>query len=291
MKKGIKILAPLVISLSLMAGGVPALANDSSTYLNANDREFIKSSNLTYDSAELHNPSVVKFIKQVSNEKAERVEAYNKIKNDPDFEIIADNGADLYAYTYSQKIKTNLDKERFLRKATGFSAQQTVEAWNNTGLKSPSDLSQGYLETHFTDSVTDTDPWFGQEELSASGNGTVQWFKGKNGSYTYWTTLGSISDSFQIEYDTVSTTNSVTATAGLDGVGGGVSTSVTKGTSATTINISWPDKGTYNYYSKSYGGIYVKTDNITRYTHTSASVATTGGYHVWGSATKSVSIN
>ncbi|CAM2878220.1 hypothetical protein PASE110613_05490 [Paenibacillus sediminis] len=294
MKIKSKILTPLVLAVSLTGGSSLVFADNSNSSLSIEDKNFITSSNLNYTQDQLNDPSIINFIKQGSKEKAQRLETYNKIKNDPDFEIIADNGNGIYAYTYSEKIKTDVDKERFLRKAEGLSAQQTVEAWNNTGLKSATDLSLGYLETHFTDTVTDTDPWSGQEELRANGNGTIQWFKGTNGSYTYWTTLDSISDNFQVDYDTVSSTESVTATVSggtTTSVSGGVSSSVTKGTSTATLSISWPSKGTYNYYSKSYGDVYVKTDNITKYTHTASSVATTGGYHVWGSATKSVSIS
>ncbi|MCS7464175.1 hypothetical protein N0M98_29155 [Paenibacillus doosanensis] len=285
-----KKILPVIAALALVASGSSVFAaspSGESVELTSEDVKFGKM--LNFNDEDLKDAQAKQFVLETKQRHDKILDKYAKIKNDPDFEIIADNGNGLFAYTYSKSVKTAEDKDRFFKKVKSFKGQsQTVDAITK---KYRFNSSNGYIETYFSDTVSDTD--FGSpEKLTADGGGTIQWFAQTSG-VSDWDALASIKDVFKIDYDSVQSTSSIT-------VGGSVGTttsgngSVTAGstvsTTTATITIDWPSKGPYHYYDKSYGTIQVSAPNITKYTHESTNVATVAGSNIASMASDYTSI-
>lgn len=219
--------------------------------------------------------------KQYSETHRLNMEKYKKIKDDQDFQLISDNGNGTYSYTYSDKVKTLDDKERFFKKQEEFSAQQTVELPRTNIYMNGKDSTKGYMELSFTDTVIDTDPILGDEKLTAVGNSMTQWFKGGS-NYPNWDKLSGAKEKFTVKYDNVSSTAGITMT--------GPSAAVTISSTYATAEINWPDVGSKNYYNKVYDRVECIAPNITNYTHETSATATVGGVPLFGGRSKSASV-
>lgn len=242
-----------------------------------------KISGLTLEQQKIQENSSRLFLQEQENAKNERLELYEQIKNDPDFEIFADDGNGTFAYTNSSNLKSEDDKVRFLQKAEQIEAQKSVKGYKKI------DKLNGYMENSIQDTVSLDKPWFGGDQtLVFSGTNTVQWFKEKS-KYENWNKLSGINDVFTVGYSYVSSTTSGVSVGVESGVVptpvGNASYSWTKTNTSATQSFGWPDKGPYFYYGKTYGDFQVKTEKITNYTHSSSAVANVGGENILINAT------
>lgn len=242
---------------------------------------------LTAKQLEVESLAKERFTQENNESHSKRLELYNQIKSDSDFEIFADDGNGNFAYTNSKNLKSDQDKNRFLLKVENIEAQKAVNGYTKV------EKLQGYMENYIKDTVSIDKPLFGgTDTLVFSGTNTIQWFKDKS-TYENWSKLTGITDNFTVGYSYVSST-----TSGVNvGISGGTIPTpsgnasyswVTTNTSATQ-SFSWPDKGTYFYYGKTYGNFTVKTLEINDYTHNSFAIAIVGGENILVNATASTS--
>ncbi|MGI6650044.1 MAG: hypothetical protein ACOX5W_13670 [Bacillota bacterium] len=206
------------------------------------------------------------------------MEKYNRIKADPDFEILDDFGNGTFSFTYSKNVKNEQDKERFLKKAAEFTGQsyhpQTYYPLYKLGVVRLPVQENGYLETMINTGVTYNT---NKTRVDASGNGAVQWFQ-EDGPYANWNRLYNIKDTITVTYG---------YWEGTIGTGG---LNFTIGSDQAKTEISWSEKGPYYYYGKSIGSHYVTHPFLKGYKHSAIGQADVGGYQLAGGVTRGVDV-
>ena len=202
--------------------------------------------------------------------KSENKDKLQKIKTDSDFEVKYEDEAGNFLVVPSNKIKTQSDYSRFQSKLNEFSAQGTKTV---KGSKATSSRGE-FLVQKFTDTVWDSDNWFGDEEIKVNGNGFTAWCLDSDclmsgPTVNFWTSLQSQVDSFTFNYSYVSSTSSGVIISPTPSV----NTTWTVSNTSSTYSINWPNIGQGNYAYRTYGEVYLKTSDVTGYTHTSSAVS------------------
>jgi hypothetical protein len=227
-------------------------------------------------------------LNRINETSSRNKELVKKLKADIDFEVVYEDEAGNYQVIPSNNVKSKDDYARFQSKLKGFTAQgtKTVSASNYTPKFSE------YLVQKFSDTVWDSDSWFGDEEITVNGTSSTAYCLDTTCSLfgppsQSWNTLQAQTDSFQFDYDYVSTTAGVAFSPQPS-----ANASWTISNTSSVYTISWPDINVKkSSTARAYGEVYYRVNQITGYTHNSSAIATSSSGPVHVNAWKYSSIS
>ncbi|MFD2671462.1 hypothetical protein [Marinicrinis sediminis] len=226
-------------------------------------------------------PGVQEFKLEVEKQRAKMIKKIKNIKADSDFKIVEQQGPSTFSFTYSDEIKTEADKERYKQKVEGFEGLATQTDFGFDA-KWPNGSSMGVLNNGFEDTVIDSNPWFSDEELWANGDGYYGHFK-QSSSTTQWSSLYNIKDTFKI-----GGTNMTSATVQFPSL----TTSVQRTSTSVDGTVEWNSRQAGSRWDRIYGEIYVESQNIKSYYHSSSANADYGSsYSVYTQANLNLDID
>ncbi|WP_217591917.1 hypothetical protein [Cohnella sp. GbtcB17] len=197
-----------------------------------------------------------------------QIEILNRVSQDPDFVVTDNDGNGNFAFVPSAKIRSDEDKQRVELKINEIKAQGTKHA--GAAGSTYNDILVGALQTAFGEDITDTDPWFEDEQLTvASGSGLTQWYITR--SPYNWEDLHDIKDRIDIGYTAVSNAQVEVLAEG------GWNVLWQKSASTATQEYSWTHVPNNYQHNRYYSGHKVKTNNIKSYSHSFTAIADFSG--------------
>lgn len=258
-----RILAVFMASMLLLTGSITAYASEISI-------------------SDLENNNILE--NRIKNHQSNKELKNQKIKVNNKVDILSENCGNL-AYTYADDVDTPEEIELFVREMSGINAQSTTSLYDSN-VKVDSQ-GEGDFEQSFDDSVEYYFSLLDDDTVYLDGEGFSYYYRYPSSPTTAMIDyITSVEDNFLIEYDQIDNISTgVSVSGGTTGGEGTGSTSWSRSYTYSEYSINWPDLQDKVWYGRSYGTVFVKTDNLTEITHNSSAIAVLrNGRSIWCNA-------